>query len=675
MAFCLPFEEANKIKKAIRNGTLNPDKLNKMTSQERREFFAKLIGKQNAKEVNLLFEKKLLLKNQERAMTDWARDITGISKEQKEATLEKIRQTYADKKRRLQDPKENEVFLNEIVSDVYSRKFKTETSLEEAQTITELSQDTKRAREKLGDLSKWKTEEFDLTGSKQDAIQFGATKVALDNYIGGLKAEAKKEFFVNPLKVRGLMEKIEAIKTDARISVKFIADNSRAIVASVDNSLWGRQGIKVLYTHPKTWATNFAKSWGDISKTLREGVKTGEAILDATKAEVYSRENFMKGRYELGKKLDIGTGEEEFPTSLPSKIPGLGRLFKAAEVSYEAGAMRLRADIADLIYGLAEQTGVDMNNKVEVGAINEMVNSMTGRGKLPFGIERAAGVLNTVFFSAKFFQSNVDTLTKGLTAETSFTRKQNAINLLKITSSIAVILLMVSAFDDDAVEWDPRSANFGKIKLGNKRFDTTGGMSSLIILAARLATQSTKSSVTGLITEYNTGYGSPTGMDALWNFTENKFSPLFSVIKEVVDQKTFEGEEPTFVNQLANLTVPIIIEVGMDAAQKEDLADTLLVLIADGLGISTNIYSYNKNWNVNPGKELIQFKEKVGEKKFKEANDKFNDLVNEKIIELGKDPNYQKLDDEDKRKKLTSEKNKIKSKIFRKHRFKYKRTK
>ena len=80
MSFCLPFNEAKKIKEAIKSGYLNPDKLNSITSQERRTFLESIVGKDYAKDVNLLFEKKLLLKNQERAMYDWARDITGLSK-------------------------------------------------------------------------------------------------------------------------------------------------------------------------------------------------------------------------------------------------------------------------------------------------------------------------------------------------------------------------------------------------------------------------------------------------------------------------------------------------------------------------------------------------------------------------------------------------------------------
>jgi len=675
MPFCLQQQDAEKIKQAIRSGKLNPAKLVEMTSQQRRAFLADLVGTENAKEVNLAFEKKLLLVNQEKAMYDWAKDITGMSKEAKEATLQKIRDTYAEKKRRVYSPAENEKFLNEIVSDVYSKKFKTEVTLEEAQTITELSQDFKKAKAKTGDVTKWKTEDFVQTGSKEDAILRGATETALNNYIGGLKAEANKVLFINPFKVRGLMEKARAVSVDAKISLKFIAQNARSVKASVDNSLWGRQGIKAFFTHPTIWAKNFSKSFVDIGQVMKTGNKAGDAIIDAEKAEIYSRENYAKGRYERGEKLDIGIKEEEFPTSAPSKIPALGRLFKAAEVAYEAGAMRLRSDIADKTYSIAEQGGIDMTSELEIGGINKMVNSMTGRGALG-RVEGASEILNLALFAVKFFKSNLDVLTapfKLLSGESTFAKRRAAINTLKIVSGIATILIIANALDDDSVDFSAISANFGKIRAGNMRFDVTGGMSSLVILLARLATQSTKSSVTGITKQFGEGYGSTTGMDAFWNFTENKFSPMFSVVKELVDQKTFEGEKPTVINQLQNLTVPIVIESGIDAYQKEDIANALLVLIADGIGISANVYSYNSNWEVNPGKELIQFKEKVGKDKFKEANAEFNGLVNKKIVELKADEKWKAMSDEDKQKKLLSEKTKIKDKIFRSYRFKYRR--
>ncbi len=593
MPYCLPRNLATKIKQAIISGKLNPTKLNRMTSVERRAFLSKMVGEENGKQVNLLFEQKLLLKNQEKGMYDWAREITGLSKEAKERTLEKIRQTYADKNRRLYDPKENETFLNEIVSDIYSKKTGTEVTLEEAQVITELSADVKANKAKMNEDFTW--------DSKKDGLEFGASKVAFDNYVGALKTAAKKRTLINPFTQKGVL-KLSAIAENAKISVNFIADNSRALLATLDNSFWGRQGIKVMWNPKYTnlWVKNFAKSFVDAAKTLKGGTKAGDVVLDATKAEIYSRQNYLNGRYstkgEKGSRLDIGGIEEEFPTSLPSKIPVLGRLFKTAEVTYEAGAMRLRTDIADRLYNLAEKSGQNLNDKNVVGSINLLVNSMTGRGYLG-KLESIAPVLNKAIFSVKFAKSNIDVLLalpKLAADPTNFAKQQAAKNLLMITATIGVYQGIRKALDPNAVELDPRSSAWGRTVKGDSYSDLTGGLAPYITLGARIATQSTKSSVTGKIKKLGEGFGSPTATDIFWNFTENKASPLTRQLMEIADQETFSGEKPSIGSVAKGLTVPIIIQQGIESAKVEDPVDLLQLLIKEGMGISVTTITPKK---------------------------------------------------------------------------------
>ena len=650
------------MKTAISSGRLNPEKLNNMTSAQRREFLSGIVGKENAKEVNLLFEKKLLLKNQEKAMTDWARETTGMSKEAKEKTLEKIKKTYAEKKRRLENPKENEKFLNEITSDVYSKKMNTDITLNEAQNITELSSDVIKYREKLKSDFTWNT--------KQDGINYGASKVAFENYTNALRSDALKRPLLAPTSPAKIIE-------DAYIAFNFIADNSRSLLATFDNSFWGRQGIKVAFDPRFTgkWEKNFAKSFKDIGQTLKSGNKKGDAIIDATKAEIYSRKNYLNGRYELGKKLDIKGMEEEFPTSFPSRIPVLGRFFKAAEVAYEAGAMRLRADVADAMYMMAEKVGRDLKNKVTVGDINLTVNSMTGRGALPVGEEYQA-IANKAFFSIKFLKANLDTLMSPLALlkdPTSFAKQQAAKNLLSIVSVVGSILGIAKALDPDSVSFDPRSTNFGKIKIGDTRFDITGGMSSIITLVSRIATQASTSSVTGKVTKLGEGYGAPTGMDVFWNFVNNKFSPIASVISDLVQQETFEGDKPTILSTAKGLTVPIIMQELASSSQNEKSANLMLILISEALGVSANTYGLRTNWQQSTSKELLQFKDKVGDKEFKKANNEFNKRANDWFSEIKDSDEYKNLTDDDKSKLISGERTNIKEKIFREYNFRYRK--
>jgi len=650
MVLCLTDEGVRKLKKAIKEGKINPNKLLAMTSVERRAFFDKFLTEEQAKIVNILFEKKLLLKNQEKGIVNWAREITGIGRESKLATIQKIKDTYAEKARRKFDPAENESFLNELTADIYGKRYRADVSLEEAQQITELSQDVQKTLEKRNEDLTWNT--------KEDALDFGSAKVALDNYTGVLQKATKKPYL--DIKEEGISRTV--IKAGG-IATNFIAENARAIVASVDNSFWGRQGISALFrpATSKLWAKNFAKSFQDIYKTLGGGTKAGNAILDGVKAEIYSRPNYSKGLYEMGEKLDIGISEEEFPTSAPEKIPALGRVFKAAEVAYTAGAMRLRADIADKFYGMAEKINVDMTDKIEVGAINALVNDMTGRGSMKLSKETQA-TMNKMFFSIKFFKANLNKITKPFTGKTKFTRKQAGINLLTTISSIAVILAIAKALNPDSVEEDPTSANFGKIRLKNTRIDITGGMSPILTLIARIFTNNTKSSITGLKREMK-GFGVSDGMDALWNFTENKFSPLGSTIKELVERKTFEGDKPTFLNMIKNLTVPMIIEGAFDTHKIDGIGMALLAFIADGIGISVNTYSFNDNWNNKDTQEMKEFKENIGQEKFNKANKEYVQKVNDYISTDG----FIKLSDKEKEKQLIKVKNRIKKIIFKKY--------
>lgn len=672
--FCIPQEFIEPIKRAIARGEINPEKLVLMESAPRRALFEKIMGTEQAKLVNQLFEKKLLLKNQERAMYEWGRDITGLSKEDRLALQEKIRQTYADKNRRLYEPAENEVFLNEITSDAYSKKYKTEVSLEEAQKITELSAETTEARRVLD--SKMPNGKYvNLADKNTYGIDYGSKKVVLEKYVGELKQEALKRGLVNPLKAKGIYQKARIAWGDIWTAFDFVASNSRSVIASVDNSFWGRQGLPGLL-NPRTtkiWIKDFAKSWSDIARTLAGGNKAGDAVLDGVKAEIYSRENFLNGRYDLGRKLDIGTGEEMYPSSLPSKIPVLGRIFKGSEVAYESGAMRMRADIADMYYKMAEKVGVDLTNKLETGSINELVNSMTGRGRLPIGSE-AQMMANKAFFSVKFFKGNVDFLTAhAFSPMSSFARTQAVINLGSVISTTAIILKTAQALDPDhnADIFNTTSSNFGKIRFGKvMTLDITGGKSGIIVTVSKILQQATTSPTTGIRTKLGEGYGASTGEDIFFTFIGNKFSPMFSVVRDLVRGKDFQNNKPTFWGETKRLTVPISIN---NIEQfKGDTGYALLIgIMADGLGLNTNANWNTTNWIDNPTKETEAFRVQIGDDEFRKANERYNKMVSEKIYKILENDNYKILNDEDKQKAISDLKSEAKGEIFSQYNFKY----
>jgi hypothetical protein len=323
-------------------------------------------------------------------------------------------------------------------------------------------------------------------------------------------------------------------------------------------------------------------------------------------ADIVSRPN-----YDLMQKakLDVGAMEEAFPTALPEKIPVLGKVYKATENAYTAFVRKTRADVFDKYIEIAKNTGVDLTDK-ELISIGKMVNSLTGRGDLG-KLEMVSKELNNVFFSPKMLKSQVDVLLQPLTGAggSNFVRKQAALNLLKIISGTATVLGVAKAVNPDSVDFDPRSSNFGKIKVKDSRFDVTGGMSSLATLAARLIPTKhnnswgnyTKSSTSDKVTALNMRdkqgnpiYGGQTAQDVVIDFFSNKLSPAAGILRDLARGQTFEGSKPTLKNEGLSLITPLPVKTFQELQNNPNSANILVGMIADALGIAVNTYSPKK---------------------------------------------------------------------------------
>lgn len=569
MSFCLPKELSDKFVKALKTGVIKPGELIQMTSEERRSFLAKIVGEEDAKPVNALLESKLLLKDQKRGMVSWAKKVAGISEEVRHDMISKI-----EKMDKILNAKDEQTFLE----DLASQRLGTDVTFQEAQVIADLSKKVTESKAKVsGDIG------------SASRIEYGAHRVALQEYMKELKLEKADTAF------SGIKDKLRTNPLGAmKDVVTEIGGMSKGILASFDNSFAGRQGFGAIFTYPKEWASNFAQSFGYIDKQL--GKKASDnSVIDGIKADIYSRPNAIDGTYSK-MKLDIGLDSEEaYPTSLPEKIPGLGRMYKASETAYNGMAIRLRADIADKLLEIARDQHVDLTDKLEIESIGRLVNSLTGRGNLG-AAEKVAGHFNTVFFSPRSVKANFDFLTLHATDKMSvFARKQAATNLLKTSAGIATIMMTANALWPGSAELDPTSTDFGKIKIGNTRFDISGGKLGLVVLAARMITGHTKSSTTGKTSELNSGkFGGTTKMDLLMNFALNKTAPVPSAIVSYLRGHDFAGNKPTLKSTATNLVVPLPFSNIHSLMSDPNAANPLVAEIFDALGFVTNTYTPKK---------------------------------------------------------------------------------
>jgi hypothetical protein len=566
--FCLPEELLNRFKTALRDGSINPETMSEMSSAERRDFLKQFVGEEKAVDVNALFESKLLLKNQQAGMIRWAQKVAGMTPEAKRDIISKI-----EKMEEVLNPEDMQSFLE----DLAGQRLGTEVTFDEAKTLGELSKKNAEMREKVKE---------DSPDGSTERLDYGASNVSLQDYINDLRLSNDKFSLEKTL---GNLKK-DPLSAVGRGFLQ-VASVAKSMKASLDDSAVLRQGWKTMFTHPQIWSKNALLTFSDIAKQLGKKA-TNNDVLNGIKADVYSRKNSMNGNY--GKmKIDIGNMEEAYPSSLPQHVPLFGRLFKASETAYTGFLYRMRADLADTYLKIAEDGEVNLRDKAQLESMGNLINSLTGRGHLGAG-DAKLHAINTVFFSPRLVKSSFDFLTAHQLQKdvTPFVRKQAAINLVKVAVGMATILTIAKALDPDSVEEDPTSSDFGKIKVGSTRFDVSGGMGSMIVLAFRFAEGQSKSPTTGKVTELNTGkYGGKTSGDMIYNYLENKLSPAASLVNDtLVRHRDFNFKKPTVSGEVQNLLMPLAASNAIEAYTDPEAANLLTIMIADGMGISTNSF-------------------------------------------------------------------------------------
>lgn len=589
MAYCLPKTLASELKRRIKEWEAHPRNLVKMTSEQRRGYFESFLGKENAKNINALFESKLELKNIQQGMKNWVEQSFGLKKQVKRDIISKI-----EKMDKLLNPEDMKQFRQDLVD----RKLWVSLSIDEAKTIWELSKSMQESK-------KWI--DWEPNGSWKK-IDYGIQFALLKNYVSEIKKNALEPVWWEWLKPYNIVE--------------WIASFSKSIKAAWDNSFLGRQGIKRFYTNPIQFAKEAKVSYQAIMKEL----KWKDWVL-AVQADVYSRDNMLNDAYRIS-KLDIGLQEEMYPDTFLWNIPLLWKVYKASESAFKATALRMRADIFDEYYKIWEKAGSDMNDPEVLQSIWNLANSMTGRGSL-WKFEWASKTINLFLFSAKMMKSNLDFLTAHIfDSKMNWSwRKEAAKNLLKVIVWITSVLAIAKAINNDSVSLDPTSSDFWKIRIWDTRFDISGGMSVYAVLAARLLMWYSTSSTTGKISK-TWDYWVDNWFDLIMkSLIENKLSPFASTIKDLINRKDASWKPISLQNELVNLFWPLPVTNAVELWNNPKAAPFLWSLLLDIHGIGANTYSSTtKPWAkpdiVTKMENKYNIKQSVPDK-VKELKDKY----------------------------------------------------
>jgi hypothetical protein len=139
------------------------------------------------------------------------------------------------------------------------------------------------------------------------------------------------------------------------------------------------------------------------------------------------------------------------------------------------------------------------------------------------------------------------------------------------------------------VELDPRSSDFGKIRLGNTRLDPLAGLAQVITFAARTVRGSTKT-LGGRVVPIRgekVPFGGSKWSDVAARFVRTKLHPVPGAIANLFDGTDLVGNKITLKQQATNMSMPItyadIYQTLREQGLGRGLALSLLTFLGEGL--------------------------------------------------------------------------------------------
>ena len=342
-----------------------------------------------------------------------------------------------------------------------------------------------------------------------------------------------------PKFVETLLNARPAFAKAADLGVELV-NAQRSLVTTYDASIPFRQGIFFI-GRPKQFVPAFAQMFRFMFSPK---------IFEESSKEIASRPTFPLMQQGGVAFTSIGglleKREEDFiGSNLAEKIPIIGAGVRASNRAAVGFLNKIRADVFDDIAKHWGRVGGDIADPVFTKELADLVNRGTGRGTLPKKWDRALPFFSTFLFSPRLQAARVQMLNPVYYSKAVFAKdpavrfvRKEALKSAMSYAAIAGSALALLKYAGADVEPDPRSADWGKIRIGDTRYDLFGGFQQYLRLGAQLipnfGTQlpvgAVKSTRTGQVREYDKGFHAPNRLAQLTDFMENKLAPVPELI-------------------------------------------------------------------------------------------------------------------------------------------------
>jgi hypothetical protein len=380
------------------------------------------------------------------------------------------------------------------------------------------------------------------------------------------------------------------------------------MAGALDLSATMMQNAMFAYRHPILTAKNFKKQLAFFAN---------EKAFKMSQAEIASRPNYQLMKDAKLSITDMGSfaskREEQFMGSWAESIPGVGKVIRASGRAYTGFLNRMRADVFDQMIDSYRVSGGEATPKY-LRDLGDFINTSTGRGNLG-NLERVAPVLGQGLFSARKLAATVQTINPMYYVNKDpQIRKEALLTMLSFMGG-ATLITQLSKLAGAEVSDDPTSSDFGKIKIGNTRFNMYGPYQQVAVLMSRLFKGYATSSTTGrklMLGDESNPY-SPNRLDLLTRFFESKEHPMLSLIVSALRGENNIGEKFDFPVELLNRFVPMVLADSYDL-YKEHGPKGLLGAVPAILGIPAQTYGkqYPYMTETKTGKPKIEMRNEPG---------------------------------------------------------------
>jgi hypothetical protein len=425
----------------------------------------------------------------------------------------------------------------------------------------------------------------------------------------------------------------------------------RAFQSSWDYSMPLRQAVILTIAHPTQAIPALGRMFkasiplpeiGGFKPLEKFKGSVGEEYAQRMNKQIWNRKNaqvYSRMKLEItsiNKYAGLVGREESFQTKLANWIPGI----KQSQQNAITYLNQMRADIADLFINKWERENYNYTDK-DLVALGKYINIASGRGDVG-ALKGISPALNTLIYSTRLIASRVE-LPYILVTATPAVRKE-IIRDLAISTSLGLTILSALKLSGAAdVQLNPRSTDFGKIRVGNSRVDIWGGFLPYVrfitAFAGAMAQQDMK-------TTAKTQYGQATywqsGWNALTQLARGKLSPAAGFVIDLADSKNFIGQEmdaskATVTREAWSRFMPFFIQDMTDGVRQTGLVGGFMAspgLFGTGMqSYETSLYTVRTTLQEKLANQLFG--------KPYDALDKPNDLGQKKMI--SSNPEMQKL--------------------------------